>query len=170
MSSEDQVRPYHRKKGSGQEAADAVAAVLQHAAERDEAQHKKAAPKKQPKWMLPLGINLGVFAVYLLIAPPSWVVLDPLEDPPIEEQADDMRLAMYMQAMRISGYLQQNGSLPATLEDAGSSYEGIQYDRVTAERFQLTATIGDETIIYDSSQPANDWIGPEATGKLLGGG
>lgn len=170
MSSEDQVRPYHAKKASGQEAADALAAVLDHAAERDVAQRKKAAPKKQPKWMLPLGINLGVFAVYLLIAPPAWVVVNPLEAPPIEEQADDMRLAMYMQAMRISGYLQQNGQLPATLEDAGTAYPGIQYNAVGADRFQLSATIGEETIVYDSSQPANDWIGPDATNKLLGGG
>ena len=52
MSSED-LRPYHKKdKGSGQEAADALAAVLTHAAERDEAAEHKQGPKKQSKWML----------------------------------------------------------------------------------------------------------------------
>ncbi len=170
MSSEDQVRPYHAKKAPGKEAADAVQAVLQHAEERDQAQLKKQAPKKQPKWMLPLGINLGVFAVYLLIAPPAWVVVNPLEAPPVEEQADDMRLAMFMQAMRISGYLQQNGQLPGAMEDAGSTYPGIEYEALGPQRFRLSAVIGDETIVYDSSQPAQEWIGPEATGKLLGGG
>ena len=120
--------------------------------------------------MLPLGINLGVFAVYLLIAPPAWVVVNKLEPPPIEEQADDMRLAIFMQAMRVSGYLQQNGELPLALEDAGSAYPGIAYSVEGPDRFQLSATIGDQVITYDSTQPAQEWIGAEATGKLLGGG
>jgi hypothetical protein len=170
MSSEDRLKPYHAKKASGQEAADAVAAVLLHAADRDKAQAKRPELKKQPKWMLPLGINLGVFAVYLLIAPPAWVVVNPLEGPPIEEQADDMRLAMYMQAMRVSGFVQQNGQLPLSLSEAGSTYPGIEYSVQGPNRFQLSATVGDTILTYDSTQPANDWIGAEATGRLLGGG
>lgn len=63
MSSEGQLRPYQAKTASGQEAADALSADLEHAAARDVAQRKKADQKKQPKWMLPLGINLCVFAV-----------------------------------------------------------------------------------------------------------
>ena len=60
----DQVRPYHAgNRTQGQEAAAAVLAVMRHAAERDEEQQKKKAPKKQANWMLPVAINLGVFAV-----------------------------------------------------------------------------------------------------------
>ena len=71
MSGEEEVRPYHARSGS--ETADTLAEVLEHAAARDEAAKAREAPKRQPKWMLPLGINLALFAVYLLIAPPACV-------------------------------------------------------------------------------------------------
>ena len=96
MSSQDQVRPYHvGNRTPGQEAADAVSAVLDQAAQHDAAQKGKRPQKVQAKWALPLGINLGVFAVYLLIAPPAWVVMNPIEAAPIEEQIDNMRLDRY---------------------------------------------------------------------------
>ena len=97
MSERDQVTPYHAKDvATGQEAADAVADVLKHAAEREEAAHKKTAPKKQPKWMLPVGINLGVLAVYFWIAPPNWVQVNPIQPPPAEERVESLRRAMYV--------------------------------------------------------------------------
>jgi len=170
MSSEDSARPYHAgKRTPSEEAADAVAAVLSHAAAREEAQHKKDLPRRaQAKWALPLGINLGVFALYLLIAPPSWVVMKPLADAPIEEQVDDMRLAMYMQAMRVDAYHAQNGVLPEALEDAGSSVPGVEYVVMGANRYELVATIGTEVVRYDSSESANAWVGSGAAGKLKG--
>ena len=88
----DQVKPFHAKDvASGQEAADAVAAVIKHAAERDEAARRKAPAKTQPKWMLPLGLNLGLLAVYLLIAPPSWVIVNPIAPPPDEQRVGNLR-------------------------------------------------------------------------------
>ena len=169
-SSKDQVRPYHAgDRTPGQEAADALSAVMSHAAERDDAQHKKAPQKTQSKLALPLGINLGVFALYMLIAPPAWVVVNPIEAPPVEEQADHMRLAMYMQAMRVNVYRAQNGELPAALEDAGSPVPGVEYSVIGANRYELIATIGTEVVRYDSSESANEWVGSDATSALRGG-
>ena len=170
MSSEDKVRPFHAEgKAAGQEAADAVAAVLAHAAERDDVQHLKAEPRKQKKWMLPLGINLGVFAVWILAAPPAWVVVNPLEAPPIVEQVDDMKLAMFMQAMRVDAYALQNGSLPNALEDAGSPVSGVEYAVLDDGRYHLRVSIGGEVLLYDSSESAQEWVGADAGNKLLAG-
>ena len=169
MSSED-LRPYHKKdKGSGQEAADALAAVLTHAAERDEAAEHKQGPKKQSKWMLPLGVNLGVFAVYLLIASPDWVVMNKIDSAPIAEQAEDMRLAIFMQASRVDVYRLQNGQLPASLADAGSPVEGLSYNVIGPDQYELVVTIETEVLRYDSSQPVGEWVGAGAKDKLLGG-
>lgn len=167
-SKRDDVRPYHAPP-SGQETADAVKAVLQHSAERDQAARKKTAPKKQPKWMLPLGANLGVLALYLLIAPPRWVVLDPLQGPPAVRQLQDMRTAMFLQATRINAYRDENGRLPARLEDAGSTTAGVEY-RVTGNgQYQLVTTVADQAILYDSStQTPQEWVGAAAAG-LRGG-
>ena len=155
MSSDDPVRPYHAEpRASGQEAADVLAAALKHAQERDRAVASRPAPKKQPRWMLPLGINLAVFAVYLLIAPPAWVTVSPIEAPGVVKRTQDMRAAMYMQAQRIEGYRQANdGVLPPSIEALGSTpYQGVDYV-LRGDHFQLVAVIGDETVVYDSSSP-----------------
>ncbi len=158
MTSDEHPRPYRAKDAPGQEAADALAAVLQHAREREEAQHKPEPPKKQPKWMLPLGVNLGVFAVYLLIAPPSWVVLNPLEPPPVEERVEGARIALFLQAQRIQTYLQQNGRLPEALEEAGSPVPGAEYIPLGPRDFVLRLRIGDQIVEYRSDRPAEEQV------------
>ena len=157
MSSENKPSPFHAK--SGAETADTLAEVLEHAAARDVAAHKKDAPKKQAKWMLPLGINLGVFAVYLLIAPPSWVVMDPIEGPPPAEQMRSLRASMFLQAGAIDTYLIQNGSLPATAEDAGKTTPGVDYVRQGGDVYQLVGTVGDEILTYTSTENPIEFLG-----------
>jgi len=161
MSEKDKVRPFHAKEtGSGQEAAEAVAAVLKHAAERDEAAKLKMEPKKQPKWMLPLGLNLGVLAVYLLIAPPAWVVVNPIAPPPDEQVVQNLRAAMYMNAAKIESFRRANGRLPATLAEAGVSLENVDYAPQGDSVFLLVSTVGDEPLVYNSvaSDPM-EWAG-----------
>jgi hypothetical protein len=157
MSSEDQVRPYHAKdEARGQEAADAVAAVLKHAAEKDQLAHRKPPPKKQPKWMLPLGVNLGVLAVYLLIAPPSWVTVNPVEGPDLARQTVDLKAAMWFQAQQIESYKVQNGRLPATLAESGRTTPGVEYVR-DGDRFRLIGIIGEAPVVYDSTAPSPEF-------------
>ncbi len=151
MSSGNQVRPYHAKdEARGQEAADAVAAVLKHAAEREQLAHKKPPSKKQPKWMLPLAVNLGVLAVYLLIAPPSWVTVNPVQGPDLARQSDDLKAAMWFQAQQIEAYKVQNGRLPVTLAESGRVTPGLEYVR-DGDRFRLIAIVGEAPVIWDSA-------------------
>jgi hypothetical protein len=168
MSSEDQVRPYHAKdEARGQEAADAVAAVLKHAADRDKAAHVEPAPRRQPKWMLPLGINLAVLAVYLLIAPPAWVVVNPIQPPDLTAQTTDLKKALWFQAQRIEAYRVQNGQLPAQLADAGSPIPGVEYVK-EGDRYRLIGRVGDAPVVWDSSS-SNDEIQALVAGSSLGG-
>lgn len=154
MSAEDKVRPYHAKPdASGQETADAVAAVLTHAHERDAAAVARTAPRKQPRWMLPVGINLALFAVYLLIAPPDWATLNPIEGPPVAKQEQDLQAFMAIAAGRIEAYRTANGALPAAFEDLGGTLpEGIEYVPAGNE-FRLVGLVGDEAVVYDSASP-----------------
>ncbi len=166
MSSEDEVRPYHATSGS--KTADTLAEVLEHAAAREEAAHKRLAQKKQAKWVLPLGVNLGVFAVYLLIAPPDWVVMDPIEGPPVAEQEEGLRMAMYLQTQRIETYRIANGSLPEALSDAGSTVVGVDYRRQGQDSYQLVADVGETVLIYDSTESALDFA-RGADSRMRGG-
>jgi hypothetical protein len=159
MTEKDQVKPFHAKEASsGKEAADAVADVLRHAAERDEAARKaeqKAAPKGNPKWMLPQAMNLGVLAVYFLVAQPTWTQVNPIQTPPSAERLQSMRTAMLIDGInRIETFRQNNGRLPASLQEAGSSpglVSEVVYQTRGDSAYTLIGSVGDEDIVYDSA-------------------
>lgn len=171
MSSGDQVRPYHAKEPArGQEAADAVAAVLKHAAEHDEHARKKPPPKKQPRWMLPVGIQLGLIAVYLLISPPRWITVHPIKGPDPAAQERSLRVAMYIQSQQIEAYRQKHGRLPTSLAEMGGSIQpGVQYHRQGSGQYQLTGTNGEAALVYNSTEPAQDFLGSAGAARLRAG-
>ena len=120
MSDQDQVKPYHAKDAApGQEAADVVAEVLQHAAEREEAAKQKVGPKSPPKWMLPLTVNLGVLALYFLIAQPEFLVVTAADDPRTAVEVDQgaRRSVHQYGIVQIDAFLAANGRLPASLDE-----------------------------------------------------
>lgn len=166
MSEQDQVKPYHAKNTApGQEAADVVAEVLQHAAEREQASKKvRRPPKGPPKWMLPLAVNLGVLALYFLIAQPDFLIMSPNVDRrTVTEQVTSSTTAIYFDGIsRIDSYMATNGRLPATLEEAGSTLasQGVDYTTQGDSTYILIATVGTETIVYDSAlQTAAEFAG-----------
>jgi hypothetical protein len=159
MSENDEIKPFHaRDVTSGQEAADAVAAVLKHAQERDAAARTKAPPKKQPKWLLPVGINLGVFAAYLLVWQPPWVVINRITPPPSEERVELMQNTMWMAMNGIARYRMDNGRLPATLAEAGVTQGGLEYTLQGASNYVLIAEVGEELLQFNSAvQSEQEW-------------
>lgn len=165
-SDKDKVKPFHAKDAaSGQEAADAVAAVLKHAAERDQAAKQKPAPKPQPKWMLPLGLNLGVLAAYLFIAPPQWVVINRIAPPPDEQVIDNTRTQVYFASVKIEAYRARTGELPASLSEAGvAGADALDYTPRGDSTYILIAFVGDEDVTFDSArQNAADLVGDLAS-------
>ncbi|MDH3206099.1 MAG: hypothetical protein OEO79_05770 [Gemmatimonadota bacterium] len=173
MSENDKVRPFHAKDvGSGQETADVVAAVIKHAAERDKAASQKTGPKKQPKWLLPVGVNLGVFAAYLLIWSPDWVVLNPIAPPPVEQQVEKLGSAMWFAMNEIELYRRTNDRLPASLQEAGLTEGGLDYTLQGTAGYILIAEAGGETLVYNSStQDPLEWGAANVAGlsERIGG-
>jgi hypothetical protein len=159
MSENEEVKPFHAKDvASGQEAADVVAAVLKHAAERDKAAHIKVAPKKQPKWLLPVGVNLGVFAAYLLIWSPPWVELNPIAPPPTEQRVEKLSSAMWFAMGGIASFRIENERLPQSLSEAGRSEENLDYTLQGASSYVLISGVGEETLVYNSGlQTEQEW-------------
>jgi hypothetical protein len=161
MSDQDQVKPYHAKNAApGQEAADVVAEVLQHAQEREEAAKTKTGPKTPPKWMLPLTVNLGVLALYFLIAQPEFLVVNPVTDPRVAAEVDQAgRASIYTFAITpIENFRGENGRLPGDLAEAGSplASQGLVYT-VTGDS---TYTLAFENLTFDSSTDDSQiWAG-----------
>jgi hypothetical protein len=75
---------------------------------------------------------------------------------------------MYMQIQRVEAYRVQHGRLPDVLAEAGSAVPGVEYRRQGANRYQLLATAGEEAVVYDSTEPADEFVG-SAVNKLNGG-
>lgn len=155
MTDQDPVKPYHAKDPApGQEAADVVAEVLKHAEEREKAAQEKSIPKGPPKWMLPLTVNLGVLALYFLIAQPGFLVVNPVEDPRATQQVvTDMRNAMAIDGVfRIEGYRQRENRLPESLEELGTTLgdQGVEYTVLGDSMYVLSATVDGVTIVFDS--------------------
>jgi len=173
MSENEEVKPFHAKDvGAGQEAADVVAAVLKHAAERDKAAHEKVAPKRQPKWLLPLGVNLGVFAAYLLIWSPPWVVLNPIAPPPTEQQVEKLSSAMWFAMGAIASFRTENDRLPQSLVEAGLSPDNLDYTVQGSSSYVLIAGVGEESLVYNSAlQTEQEWGAQNAAGlsERIGG-
>jgi hypothetical protein len=155
MTEKDQVKPYHAKEPPrGQEAADAVADVLKHAAARDEAAKKKTPPKSQPKWMLPLAMNLGVLAVFFLVAQPDFAVVSPIQAPAADEQIERLRGAIYaFGIVKIDAYIASNGRAPGTLQEAGADrlVGQVDYTPRGDSTYVLFATVGTQDLVFDSS-------------------
>ena len=164
MTDQDRVKPYHaRDVPSGQETADAVADVLKHAAERDEAAHRKTGPKTPPKWMLPLAMNLALFAVYLFAADPQWTRVNAIQPPPTAEQVLSMRKAIYFDGIsKVEGFKMANDRLPATLEEAGATklVGSVDYF-VVGDNYTMVALVGEEVVEYNSAtMTIEEFTGP----------
>lgn len=161
-SDKDQIKPFHaREVATGQETADVVAAVLKHAHERDEAAKKKAAPKPQPIWMLPLGLTMAVLATFLLIAPPPWVVVNPIAAQAPEDQLQNVRTAIFVYGGKIETYRMTNGRLPQTMAEAGVTVEGIDYT-LQGDSYLLISTVGDRDLVFNSgTESLRDWAARE---------
>ena len=104
--------------------------------------------------------------MYLLIAPPNWIVVNPIDPPDLAAQSDDLKRAMWFQAQRIESYRIQNGRLPAQLADAGSFIPDVQYVR-EGDRYQLIGMIGEVPVIWDSTGTNTEFAALVA-GKLGG--
>lgn len=157
MSDSDQVKPFHAKNTApGQEAADVVAEVLKHAADREQAAKTKTGPKAPPKWMLPLTANLGVLALYFLIAQPDFLVMNPVEDTRAAVEVDQNARGMItLYAIQpVENFRSVNGRLPQTLAEAGSPIESVglavNYSVRGDSAYVISVTIDGRELTFDS--------------------
>jgi hypothetical protein len=155
MSEQDQIKPYHAKEAApGQEAADVVAEVLKHAAEREKAGKSKPKVKGPPKWMLPLSVNLGVLALYFLIAQPDFLVVSPnLDRRSVEERVQATTGAMAFTVARVDAFFANEGRLPTTLAEVNDPNTVFTYTVVGDSTYLLTTVVDGQSIVYDSADP-----------------
>lgn len=119
-------------------------------------------------------VKAGIAGALLFLAllvgvwPPSIVV--PPRPPTLTERdaITGLRVTLLLQAQQIEAFRVTEERLPASLEEAGASFDGIRYVRSGNRVYQLVAYRRDgEPVIFDSAAPAPEfealarsWLSP----------
>lgn len=118
----------------------------------------KAAEPKAPVDRGPLlrAVNAALavaVAVWLIAAPPAWLPQGVRDQRTPEQRIVALRLVLATEAARVAAYRDAQGSLPASLSDAGGDARAVQYTPLDATRFRLVASDGDASLTYESTTP-----------------
>jgi len=153
---------------SDMERAAAIASVMRDQALKEEALAQVRPPGKKP--MLPqlgaLALSTAL-AIYVWFGSPGWLEPDPIPPVPLQIEEDVVRTAVLLQVERIRSYREQNGRLPAFLEEAGPRLPGVEYRRLDSRRFQIHGHGERTTVDYVSGQPLDEFR--ESLQAVLGG-
>jgi hypothetical protein len=150
----------------------ALAAVMRHTAERDEAeeQYREGVEKHSKQLGAPhlvLAIST-VLALWTWIWPPTIIRIDEVPRPPVVEEESTLRLVMYFQAQKIEQYLLDFGRIPEELPEAGPVFPGMEYIRLTNRHYRLLGHTDRLSLSFSSAEPVDDFVGRGARVLDLG--
>jgi hypothetical protein len=146
--------------------ARALAAVMRDQTERAEAaaaaearRHARARRRRGALVVVWIGV------AYVWLATPSWLTVEPPPRQTITEEAQALRLNVFLQTQQIEAYRQAQGRLPYVLEEAGPPFVGMEYRRRDSRSYDLSGASRRVHVRYRSEIPALDFVG--AAARLL---
>lgn len=146
---------------TGEETREIVSEVLREQAERQARQRDAGQRKKNRRLPLPiLAVILAAASLYVWVAAPSWLLPEPLPEPTAVNLQDGLRMEMYGLVVQIERYRQENGRIPASLEQAAE--EGspdVTYVPFPPESYRLEGRRAGTEIVYSSGEPARTLLG-----------
>ena len=124
---------------------------------------------RRPAASLRMRIAAGVLAAVALamwVVPVGWLRAD-VEFPltPAQEEAG-IRLAAFLQAQQIEVFRQETGRLPDILRETGEAVPGVEYRRVDARTYELTAMTERDTVRWMNSDSLPALLGDSAAARL----
>jgi hypothetical protein len=141
-----------------------VAAIVSEIVE--EARKNAEAPAPSRSRAVPSYIAAGVvFAMcaWAWIAPPAWLVPQPVGAPSRDYREASARVALALHAQRIEAYRASHGRLPGTKQEVGIASEQIAYDRTDSLSFELVSRVDGQPVTYKSSQPRDRYLAEAMT-------
>lgn len=156
-----QVRP---DVPSGSEHAKVLQEVLEDQARRRSAQtvgvEESRRSAETPFFVQVSLLVTGTLFFYLLFFSPAWISAPTAPAPVSQEKVEEsLRVAIYMTAKQVQAFQDQTGRLPDDLREVGEAREGLEYHRVDARTYRLVASRGEQTVLYDSTQSLEDFVG-----------
>lgn len=144
----------------------ALAAVMRHTAEMDEAEVRyREEVERRPEFGLK-HIAMAVSTVLTLwvwIWPPAVLRIDEVPLPPVAEEEATLRLVMYFQSQKIEQYLLDFGRIPDELAEAGPVFPGMEYIRLTDRHYRLLGRTDRLNLSFSSTEPLIDFVGRGAS-------
>lgn len=111
----------------------------------------------------------GTFFFYLLFFSPTWIAPTRAEPIAAAHVEEGLRFQIYLTANRVRAYLDEEGRLPASLDELeGAAREGVEYRRIDAGTFEVRAATGSTSLRYVSTQPLSEFYG-DAGARIMGG-
>lgn len=141
----------------------AVEVMRKQAAERSAEQEAEAARRREQSRVSPiiaagLTIILAV-GVYLAVEQPSWLFPTPPVAESQELQEASLRIGMATTAQRIERFRVGQGRLPRSLNEAGSSPNGIVYEQREGDRYVLKGANGPVRVVLNSGDSLALFVG-----------
>lgn len=157
--------PRERHRRTGSEYGDALADVLADQERRAEAR-QTAGKRRPPKRVHPaVAPVLVAITVWLWVAPAAVLGPRPIPEVSFERREAGVKAEMVLLAKRIEVWSAENdGKLPADLEEADEERREIRYLRLTATTYRLRAEVDTLTIDYKSSESLEEFF---AEAKIL---
>ena len=141
-----------------------VAAMVSEIMEEARKNAEEANP--QPSRRIPSWVSAGiVFAMcaWVWIAPPAWLVPQPVAAPSREYREASVRIALALHAQRIEAYRASHGRLPQAKEDVGIVGDQVAYDRADSLSYELIGRVDGQPVSYKSSQPRDRYLAEAMT-------
>jgi hypothetical protein len=145
---------------SEQERASAIASVLRDQEQKAQVRGRIRPPGDKP--LLPQLLYLVLataVSVYVWFGSPSWLEPDAVPPPPVSVEEASVRLAIFLQAQRIEAYREENGRLPAFLEEAGPRAPGVSYRRMDSRTYLIRGQGERVGLTYTSDQAPDLFLG-----------
>ena len=104
-------------------------------------------------------VLLAIVAGWLFGSRPEWVFPPPTVAEAPEVTVASMRLALVRERQRVERYREQNGRLPTTLAEAGSSLTNIEIAAGPGDSYLLRAVEGETALELHSSDSLESFLG-----------
>lgn len=146
---------------SDSEHARIVAEVLEDQARRRAARETsdRASDDADTSFFVQVGLLVtGTFFFYLLFFSPAWIAPTAAEPIAAAHVEEGLRFHMSVVARHVEAFRNEEGRLPASLEEVGGlAKEGVRYRRVDEQTFEIRALSGSTNLSYVSTQPLEEF-------------
>ncbi|MGD2067957.1 MAG: hypothetical protein PVI57_04670 [Gemmatimonadota bacterium] len=161
-------RPDAPEGDSPSEHAKVLAEVLDDQKRRKEARATARRGRSDTSFFVQVALLVSAtFFFYLLFFSPTWIAPGPAPEISVERTEDSLRFYLFTLARQIDAFREERGRLPDGIDELSGAKPGTEYVRLTARDYRIRYTSGDVSMLYESTQDVEEFLG-DAESAVLG--